>query len=709
MYNNEALDVRSPKLPLALTIPFGVLATGPACAADSASSFISVEAPMAEDQEILNVPQTSSQAPSLLAKTNTGVPLAVRLFLHQPVPDATNFFTETGVGTYVDGVYFGRSYGALYDFIDIDQIDVIPSAQGSLFGRNTVDGAVIINTRQPGNKFAATGDITYGSYNWLDVRGAVSGPIADDKLAASFSGLIRRRDGLMDATILGKDVNDRDYQAGRVKLLFTPIDAYDVTLSIDALRDRSSPKYPTALSPFAPGQDPAAKPGRDLFTTEAVTPELNRVDEEGIAIVQNWRPGDVTIKSITAYRDIASTSYVTYDATPANTLGTESFVHQNRLTEDLSASGGWGPLEGTIGAFYLRKDTKQTTPTGGSPNFSRELDNAYAGYGQLTWKLSDDVQIVAGTRYSVEDKRFSSDFYAGNKKATLFGKSKPIPAGALVPQSDSDTWYGFTPKAGVDFQITPDLLAYFSYTKGFKSGGWNNRLPPNYNAEGQLVVAPVRFLAESATEYEVGLKAAFFDQKVHVNLAAYIHDYANLQIPVLLYNASTYWLTTAPTAEISGIEIDPTWQITRELQLYSLITLQHGSYGPGFFCQNPAGTNVDCSANKLVGLAPLRALVGVVYAPDLPIPGKLRFSLSVNYSDKYENSVAGVDLAATTSHSLLDASVNYALPDGHWSFSVEGRNLTDVRWFSTAAQDGPAVAVYPDDPLTIVARARYKY
>ncbi|HLG87401.1 MAG TPA: TonB-dependent receptor, partial [Alphaproteobacteria bacterium] len=496
---------------------------------------------------------------------------------------------------------------------------------------------------------------------------------------------------------------------GRAKLLFTPIDTYDVTLSVDAYRDRSTPKYPSALSPFAPGQDPAAKPGRDIFTTEAVTPDFNRVDEEGLSIVQNWRPGDVAIKSITAYRDIGSTTYVTYDATPANTLGTEAFVHQNRLTEDLSATGAWGPLDGTVGAFYLRKDTKQTTPTGGSPSFSRELDNAYAGYGQLTWKVIDGLDIIAGTRYSVEDKSFSSDFYAGNKKATLFGKPKAIPPGALAPQSDADTWYGFTPKAGIDFQITPDLLAYFSYTKGFKSGGWNNRLPPNYNADGQLVVAPVRFLPESASEYEVGLKAVFLDNKIHVNLAAYIHDYANLQIPVLLYNASTYWLTTAPTAEISGIEIDPTWQITPELQLYGLFTIQHGSYGPGFLCQNTAGGYVDCSANKLVGLAPLRALVGAVYSPALPIPGKLRFSLSLNYSDKYENSVAGVDLAATTSHTLVDASINYALPDNHWSFSLEGRNLTNIHWFSTAAQDGPAVAVYPDDPLTIVARARYKY
>ncbi len=110
--------------------------------------------------------------------------------------------------------------------------------------------------------------------------------------------------------------------------------------------------------------------------------------------------------------------------------------------------------------------------------------------------------------------------------------------------------------------------------------------------------------------------------------------------------------------------------MTHELQLYGLIALQHGNYAGGAFpCQGITGKTVDCSADRLIGLAPLKALAGLVYAPDLPIPGQLRFGLSLNYSDKYENSLVGVDLAATGSRTLVDASVNYDLPDGHWSLS----------------------------------------
>lgn len=672
--------------------------------------FIVIDPTSAEDQEILDVSQTSQQAPALLAKTNSGVPLAVRFFLRQPVPDSANYFTKTGANTYVDGVYYGRPYGGLYDFIDIDQIDVIPSAQGTLFGRSSVDGAILITTKQPGDQFSAVGDVAYGTKDWVDVRGAISGPIVDDKLAASISALLRSRSGLVDATNLGTDVNSRDYQAARAKLFFTPTDAFDVTLSVDGLRDRSSPKYPSALSPFAAGQDSAATPNRDIFTTEAVTPDLNRLDQQGIAIVANYRLENFAIKSITAYRDIESTSYVTYDATAANVLSTEAIVHQNQLTEDLSVSGGTDTLKGTVGVYYMRKDTKQTTPTGSSPSFSREFDNSYAGYGQLTATVFEGVDLLGGFHYAVEDKDFSSDFYAGNKKATLNGVSTPIPASALSPQSTSDTWYGFTPKAGVNFQIMPDLLAYFSYTKGYKSGGYNNRLPPNYNSDGVIAQAPAQFLPESANEYEIGLKSRFFDNRVNINLSAYIHDYTNLQIPVLRYDSSTSYLTTAPGAEITGIELDPSWQVTNEFQLYALIALQHGNYSDGKFpCQSVTGSTVDCSANKLVGLAPLRALLGLVYAPDLPIPGQVRFGLSVNYSDKYENSILGVDLAATGSRSLVDASINYDLPGDHWTFSLEGRNITNVHWFSTAVQNGPSVAVYADDPATVIVRARYRY
>jgi iron complex outermembrane receptor protein len=702
----QSLTVASAPADPAANPPAQITTTVPAPTTSSTSSpLITIDAPMAEDQKVLNVTQTNAQAPSLLAKTNTGVPLAVRLFLHQPVPESTNYFTETNVGTYVDGIYYSRSFGALYDFIDIDQIVIIPSAQGTLLGRNTVDGAVLINTRQPGNHLAATGDITYGSYNWVDLRAAISGPIVDDKLAASFSALERRRDGLMNAVNLDKYVNDRDYAAGRAKLLFTPTDSYRVTVTADAFRDRSSPKYPSSIQTLKPGQDPAANPNRDIFTTEAVTPDLNRYDQEGVGIVQDYQLDNLALQSITSYQDIASTTYNSYDATEANTLGTEAFVHQNRLTQDMNVSGTIDALSGKLGFFYLRKDTKQTTPTGGSPNFSRELDQAYALYGQAAYSITDQLELVFGARYTVEDKDFSSQFYKGNAKATRFGKTTPIPP--QPPQADSDTWYGFTPRVGLDYQITPDILAYFSYTEGFKSGGWNNRLPPNYNAAGELVLAPVRYLPESATEYELGIKTSWLDNKLHFNAQAYIHDYDNVQIPLLAYAASTYYLTTAPKAQISGIEFDPDWQVTKELQLYGIITVQHGAYTAPFFCQNTAGTYVDCSANQLIGLAPLRALGGVVYTPALPIPGKLRVSLSLNYSDKYQNSVPGVAIAATTSHTLVDASINYA-PDDHWSFTLEGRNLTNIHWFSTAAQTANSVVVYPDDPLTAVFRARYK-
>ena len=483
----------------------------------------------------------------------------------------------------------------------------------------------------------------------------------------------------------------------------------DITVSVDALRDRSSPKYPSSLSPFTAGQDPAATANRDIFTSEAVTPDLNRLDQEGLAIAANYRFDLFTLKSLTAYRDIASTSYVTYDATPANTLSTEAFVHQNQLTEDFSINGGDDAFKGTAGFYFLRKDTKQWTPTGGSPNFSRELDYSYAPYAQVTDTVFEGVDLVGGLRYTVEEGDFSSDFYAGNKKATLLGKTKAIPGSAISPQSDSDSWGGFTPKAGINYQITPDLLAYFSFTRGFKSGGWNNRLPPNYNNDGTIDVAPARFLPESANEYEIGAKASFFDKAVQLNFSAYIHDYTNLQIPVLLYNSSTSYLTTAPAAQVTGLEIDPSWQVASFLQLYGLIALQHGDYQGTFLCQNTAGISVDCSAQRLVGVAPLRAVTGVVYSPDLPIPGVMRINLSLNYSDKYQNSVAGVALAATTSRTLVDASVNYELPDGHWNLSLEGRNLTNVHWFSTAVQDGNSVAVYPDDPRTVIFRVRYKY
>ena len=696
---------------LALAGPHGALAQAPA-PVTATTPFITIDAPSAEDQEVIDVSQTSKNAPALLAKTGAGAPLAARLFLRQSVPDSSNYFAQNASATYVDGVYYNKPYGALYDFIDITQIDLLPTAQGTLFGRNTIDGATLITTRQPSTtQFGFDGDVAYGSYNWFDVRGSVNIPVVTDKMAISVSGLSRSRDGLVEDSALNEKVNNRDYQAGRVKVLLTPSDDFDLTLSADGLNDRSSPKYLASLSPFAKGQDPAATPNRDIFTSEAVTPNLNNTNQEGASIVGNYRFSDsLALKSISSFHDINSTNYVSYDATPANTLSTESFLHQTEFTEDDSLRGGNDWLEGVGGLFYLRRDTTQYTPTGGSPNWSREIKNSYAAYGSLTAKVTDDIEVVAGARYMLEQGDFTSWFFAGNKKATLAnGKTSAIPGSLTPSQDDSQTGYGFTPRIGVNAHITSDLLVYASYDKGYKAGGWNNRLPPNYAAENVINVRPQRYLPEHAQQYEIGSKLGLFHNALQFNVAGYIHDYANLEIPVLLYNASTSYLLSAPRAQITGAEFDGSWQATSEIKLYSMVTAQHGNYQGQFLCQNTAGATVNCQTNPLIGLAKLKALGGVAYAPVLPITGQLRFNFSANYSSDYQNSVANDPLAITKAHTLYDASINYDVPETHLTFSLEGRNLTDVHWFSTAYQSGPSVAVLEDDPRMIIFRVRYKY
>jgi len=678
----------------------------------AASPFITVDAPSAEDQDLIDVSQTSKNAPALLAKTGAGAPLANRLFLRQSVPDSSNYFAQNASATYVDGVYYNKPYGALYDFIDISQIDLLPTAQGTLFGRNTIDGATLITTRQPNTKqFGFDGDVAYGSYNWFDVRGAVNIPVVEDKLAVSVSGLSRSRDGLVEDSALNQKVNNRDYQAGRVKVLITPSDDFDLTLSADGINDRSSPKYFASLSPFAKGQDAAATPGRDIFTSEAVTPDLNNTNQEGGSIVGNYRFSDhLALKSISSFHAINTTNYVSYDATPANTLSTETFARQSEFTEDDSLHGGNDWLQGVGGLFYLHRDTTQWTPTGGSPNWSHESKNSYAAYGSLTAKVTDWIDLVAGARAMAETGDFTSWFFAGNKKATLAnGKTSAIPAKLTPPQDDSQTGYGFTPRAEVNVHVTSDLLVYASYDKGYKAGGWNNRLPPNYNAENVINVRPQRYLPEDVNQYEIGAKLAFFDNALQFNASGYIHDYKNLEIPVLLYNASTSYLLSGPHAQITGAEFDTSWRATSEIQLYGTLTAQHGNYGGQFLCQNTAGVTVNCQENPLIGLAKLKALGGAVYAPVLPIPGQVRVNFSANYSSDYQNSVANDPLAITKAHTLYDASINYDVPETHLTFSLEGRNLTDVHWFSTAYQSGPSVAVLEDDPRMIIGRVRYKY
>jgi iron complex outermembrane receptor protein len=583
-------------------------------------------------------------------------------------------FADPGVGVYVDDVYLGRAQGAFLSVYDVDRIEVLRGPQGTLYGRNTIGGAVkFVSTplaAEPGGRAEAS----IGDYGLVESRISVGGALNDDatvlgKAAVSLS----RRDGYSDNAFTGADDGDRNQIAGRVSLEYRPTGDLSVRLNVDASRDRPDTSRTPARATPVLGLYPDTL--ADPFRVEADFNDLSALDTFGVALTADWAMSDLwSFKSVTAWRSMDYASHLDLDATPLAVFGVYVDEDQHQFSQEFQLTYAGERLNAVAGVFYF--DETDLTYSGllgpvislvtGSINDQR--NRSYAAYGQATYDLTERLSLTAGLRYTYEDKDF-------RRTQTFYGPITTPPErddpGLLVTDIDTAaSWDSWSPKVGLDYAISEDVMAYVSVSRGFKSGGFDGRAN---DASGAAPYDP-----ETLWAYEAGLKSTLMDRRLVANMAVFWNDYTDLQLSSFSADGGGGFIalfTNAGAATIRGAELELTARPVPALTLNATVGYLDARYdeyiGPG---------GVDISDQRhLVNAPEWSARLGGVYVVDLGPNGSLTLGADAAYRSKVYPTVSSSEVLAQEGHTLVDAFVRWSDGDDRLFLQLGGQNLTDER------------------------------
>ena len=614
---------------------------------------------------------------------------------------------EPVLAVYVDDVYIPRQIGSMIEFNDLERIEVLRGPQGTLYGRNSSAGALRVITRDPGDAFRAKADVGLGNYGAVDVRALIEGPLVAGKLAGSLSYIHHERDGVTFDPTLNHDVNRIKLDAYRAKLRWTPTDRLDVQLTVNATRDRSDTRS------YVPVVQPTLF--RNDRSYSEVEPKQDLDQISGALRVQYEINDHLKLKSISSYGGF-NLNPVAYDNDGQAALIQKNLIHYNDqyATQELQLNGDYGKLTFTSGLFYLherffvqrdgysRRNALPTDPvvTPGNYNFARAHNitntDAYAIFGEATYALSDRLSLTGGLRWTNEEKQFTFDNQVLNLAGQVTGQS-------IAGQADK-IFSAVTPKLSAQFQWTPDVLQYVTYSKGFKSGGFDNRAT-------RLDLASRPFAPENVNTYETGLKTQLFEHRARVNLAVFYNDYKDLQVS---YSDPAYPGNSvrgnAGKAHTYGVELESDVRVTERLGVQASAGYLFGVYDT---YKNAGGLGVNADGHRLLNSPRWSLSGGLTY--DVPpkalgsIPGSIRVGLNAQYQTKTYFSALQRPQDEAPAQTFLNGTVTWQSPDPRWSLQLSGRNLLDTDE-PVSVTYTPSTGVfyknYPD-PQTFLVTLKY--
>ncbi len=532
---------------------------------------------------------------------------------------------DPAVTVAVDGFYLGHYQASLLDMFDVEQIEILRGPQGTLFGKNTIGGVVNVTTRKPADEFGWQGKVRAGNEGRLDIMGAVDIPIVDDVLAARVAVQKFDFDGYYTNTFDGSDAGGQDLLAARAKLLWTPNDDFDALLSFEWSEDESDTPMvigtstpldpngfygsdswydinaafglPPGTQPVYPGRGaggPADRPLGDPFASGLVPPSehLNDgikdtqghfEDIVGAYLTLNWDILLGTLTSITGFRDVDSDYYNDYTGENAAVYSTLRSIYRETFSQELRfAASPTDRFNYVLGAYYQANDLDYENYTSLGPGHplsgipvpgfwpatgllitgdGSQDSTTWAVFGEGNYAFTDRLRVLFGVRYSDEEKDFNL-------------RPIGVPEAGRVIQSNS--WDDTTYRLGLDYRLTDDMLAYFTYSTGFKSGGFNEQAT-------SPATAVLSFDPEEADSFEVGLKSDLLDGAMRLNLAAFYVEYEDLQldsvIPVPdspIGQEST--ITNAGEVTTWGVEAELLWQATESFSIDAMLGYLDSDY-----------------------------------------------------------------------------------------------------------------------------------
>ena len=493
-------------------------------------------------------------------------------------PDALQTF-DPAVGVYVDDVYLSRIRGNQLDLLDVERIEVLRGPQGTLYGKNTIGGAIKFVSRKPGDELHAEGSASIGSYSQFDLRGNISGPLSEG-ISAGVSIMRSSRDGFVEDRNDDREYNDRDSFGVRGALAFTPSSNVRIDLTADYSHDDA------ALNVGRPVNNLVTFSGGILVVTDPVgsgkykwkgettpgLPNSTKLTHYGFAGTAAIDLTDaLTFKSITAYRNLESDDYVDIDATHYEVGDVFVGVDQHQFSQEFQLAYTGDKLNGVAGLYYLNEDIESHQeayaddllgPAFLNSGFLRTVDDklntkSYAAYANASYEIVPAVRLSAGIRYTEEKK----DYW--RTTSTFFSKLPAFNA-TYVFAPPKGKWHDTSPMVSLDWQATPDTMVYARVAKGFKSGGFNGR--------ANSVAESTKYDPETVWSYEAGFKTMIAKQ-LRLNGSVFYNDYKDFQArvsgldtdPVTGLPSPKLSVLNAGKLRIQGAELEASWTPIRNL------------------------------------------------------------------------------------------------------------------------------------------------
>ncbi|PZT90537.1 MAG: TonB-dependent receptor [Citromicrobium sp.] len=647
----------------------------------------------------IDVIDVAQSAPNVTLEASRGTNSTLTAFIRGVGQQDPVAGFESGVGIYLDDVYLNRPQAAVLDIYDVERIEVLRGPQGTLYGRNTIGGAVKYVTKRLGDEPRASIRATYGSYDQADVVANFAMPIGESGLSFGAAGAVLTRDGFGQNLTTGDENYDKKVYGARASLEYDRGGVF-VRLSGDYTDDNSSPRGGHRLIESLATQAPVLD---DVYDTRGalLDPEQD-VEAYGGSLFAEIEAGDwLTLRSITGYRKDASGTPIDFDSLPAVDLDVPAIYENKQFSQEFQALFDFGNVTGLLGAYYL--DANAVTifdvrlPGTVTALTAGDVDTeTYAIFADATFDITDQLSVSAGGRYTWDTRSSTVD------RAVYIGGGSPYFGGQgilFATQSDFEgtrEFKRFTPRASISFKPTPDHNLYASFSKGFKGGGFDPRGVSTAapDADGNGTVSPdevfdfMTFDPETVDTYEIGYKAAFLDNDVNIALAAFKSDYKDVQVPgsvgTVINGQQTFIgvTTNAGEAEIKGIEFETVATLARDFAGAGSRFGLSGMVGylDAEYKQFIDSRGIDVADRRAFQNTPEWTAAGTVNLAFPAAEGIVNLSGTASHRSDTQQFELLTPMLDQPSYTLFDASIVWTADDDSFSLGLHGRNLTDKQY-----------------------------
>jgi iron complex outermembrane receptor protein len=673
-----------------------------------------------EKQAIPDLTAIADMTPSTTLKSSRGTNTTLTAFIRGVGQQDPVAGYEQGVGIYLDDIYLVRPQGALTDIYDLERIEVLRGPQGTLYGRNTIGGAVKYVTRKLAPQTTFDAKATFGNYGEKDLVLKASTPISDMLRVGGTIGTFNRN-GFGHNVVTGQDNYNKKVLAGRLSVELAPSSDLFVRLATDRTVDDSKPKqgYRLTAGP-APANLPVLAGDYDTRATlNAVNGHAQQVITQGTSLMAEYQiDPTLSIKSITAYRKSKSYAPIDFDSLDSPLFEAPSIYTDNQKSQEFQLTYTGARFQGVAGVFWMKSNAfnefdvrANILVPGGLSLYTRDdIDTkTWAAFADVSYNVTDAFSVNLGGRYT-DDQRSATIYkrnYLGLTGSPTLGNPAAVggPANTdLGPNDLNRTDTKFTPKLGFGWKMAPEHNLYATASQGFKGGMFDPRMDLGGNPTSASSLAKRKGVdPEEVTSYELGLKSSMIGGTVQTNAAVFYSDYKNVQIPgsVATYDANgnvngfAGSLSNAGKAKIKGVELEAVANLTSAFRISGMYSFTDAKYKEWLVASGLSLVNLAQFA-EFQNTPKHAANLSASYDLAMPMFGRAG-ALSIMGGASYKSKVYQTEFARTgnpgtdaaipgnlmlaqDAYSLIDAGLVWTSSDRKVQVGLHGRNLTDKRY-----------------------------